>query len=77
MEYLEKELEAPLWICFSLGYILLIFEEKLFFLLFFRRKFFHRKNFRQKFAVIFEKNLSKNVQKASQNRVLQTSVVNR
>ena len=41
MEYLEKELEAPLWLCFSLGYILFIFEEKIFFN-FFRRKFFHR-----------------------------------
>ena len=28
LDHLERELEALLWVCFSLGYILLIFEEK-------------------------------------------------
>ena len=40
LEYLEKELEALLWICFSLVYILLIFEEKFFPDFFFTENFF-------------------------------------
>ena len=51
LEYLEKELEALLWICFSPRCILLIFEEKI--LLFFRRIFFHGKN--PTFLMIFGK----------------------
>ena len=45
LEYLEKELEAPLWICFSLGYILLIFDEKKF-ILFFAENFSSKNVFR-------------------------------
>ena len=37
LEHLEMELEALLWICFSLRYLFYIFEEKIFFLIFFAK----------------------------------------
>ena len=43
LDYLEKELEALLWICFSSRYILFIFEEKNVFRLFFIEKIFDEK----------------------------------
>ena len=48
LEHLEMELEALLWLCFSLGYILFIFEENIFFLLFFAEIFFIEKKSRLK-----------------------------
>ena len=45
LDHLERELEALLWVCFSLGYILLIFEEKKFTTFFFAEIFFIEKNF--------------------------------